>query len=1010
MAAHAQYRFDRWTTDNGLPHNSIRALRQTRDGYLWLTTGDGLVRFDGVRFRVFNRTNTPEMTSNEFSFFALYEDREGALWAGTTNGGVIRYHNGIFTAYTTKDGLASNSVHRIDEDADGVVWIFTADGLAQWKNGRLSHVAPMPDSPFNASLSAPANIGGDAFFFGLWRRSSVGWERFAYGQWTALPLPAHLKDPAKLHIDSIIEDSQRRLWYDLEDRPDEFYGVSEGRLSVVRGSGFPNIGRARDVNVCYQDRQGRLLVGDLTGEVALWQAGQRFPLTGLATSDVFRVWEDHEGGLWIGTKNEGLYRLREPAVTVFRHPGGTGFNAIIATLPLPEKRADTVWLGCAYLGGLSRFSAGQYENFYRPGVARTAFANIVSALCADHDGSLWLGTWDGVARFYPGRSGGQWAEEKSLSAQIGQEVRVIYRDRTGVLWFGSNTGLASLRDGKLTLYTTSQGLGGHPKALLENRAGVLWVSTPGGLSRFTGAGFTTLTVADGLSSNNLSALYEDEAGVLWVGSLDGGLNRLVAEPNGTTITRYTTAHGLTSNTIYQILPDDQGFLWISCHLGVYRVRKQELDDFAAGRMTHLNSTLFSRADGFVNPECTYGGQPAGFRARDGSLWFPTHDGLARIDPRSVRLSATPPSLLIEECLLDHQPVARQGTVQTALQINPGQGNLEIHYTALSFIKPEQLRFRYKLEGLDQDWVEADTRRTAFYPYLPPGDYLFRLIAANSDGVWNEAGKSLRIVVVPPFYRRWWFLLLSVAVLVSMVTLAFRYRIQQLQRAQRAQQQFSQQLIESQEAERKRIAGELHDSLGQNLIVIKNWATLGKTFTEPDAPVREQLDEISTTAVQSLNDVRSIIHNLRPYQLDTIGLSKTLRFMIEQVSAASGLQFQSEIAALDNLFAPEAEVIIFRIVQECVNNIVKHAQSTEVKFWCRIANGNLQMTIADNGRGLANSHSPQSSGLGLTGLRERVRILGGTDKMQSAAGQGTTHFFTIPIPAPATAAREENNGN
>ena len=361
----------------------------------------------------------------------------------------------------------------------------------------------------------------------------------------------------------------------------------------------------------------------------------------------------------------------------------------------------------------------------------------------------------------------------------------------------------------------------------------------------------------------------------------------------------------------------------------------------------------------------------------------------------------PPSVVIETASIQGSNVP----LTSELRLEPGQDNLEIRYTGLSFIKSEHLRFRYQLAGLSNEWTEAGTRRIAYFPYLPPGTYTFKVIAANSDGIWNIEGQSLRITVLPAFYRTWWFLMLSGLLIGGVAWLGYQYRIRQLQQAQRAQQQFSQQLIESQEAERKRIAGELHDSLGQNLLVIKNWATLGLTFTAPDAPVREQLDEISTTALQSLNDVRSIIHNLRPYQLDTIGLSNTLRFMIEQVGAASGLQFQSEIAALDHLFSPEAEVILFRIVQECVNNIVKHAQATEAKLLCQIADGNLQMTIADNGRGLSNPNSairnPQSSGLGLTSLRERVRILWGTHKMQSASGQGTTHFFTIPIPVPDT---------
>ncbi len=993
LTAHAQYRFDHWTTENGLPHNSIRALQQTRDGYLWLTTGDGLVRFDGVRFKVFNRTNTPEMTSNNFSFFALHEDRQGALWAGTTNGGVIRYQNGIFTAYTTREGLASNTVSRIDEDAEGTIWIFTVGGLTQWKNERLSLIAPAPGSAFNDHLNPPENVGGDALFFGLWRRDATGWERFAYGQWKSLPLPPHLKDPAKLRIDSIIEDSKHRLWYDLSDRADEFYGVSEGRLSVFRGSGFPGIGRARDVNVCYQDRQGRLLVGDVTGQVVLWQAGRRFPLAGLATSDVFRVWEDHEGGLWIGTKNEGLYRLREPAVTVLRHPGGTGFNAIITALPVHKDREDAIWLGCAYLGGLSRLSAGRYENFYRPGTVKTDFANIVSALFVDHDGALWLGTWNGVVRFYSERR--QWVEEKNLSAQMGKEVRIIYRDRTGALWFGSHDRMTCLREGKLTQYTRQQGLGGTSRALLEDRTGTLWVTTNGGLSRFNGTEFTTLTVADGLSSNDLSALYEDEAGVLWVGSLDGGLNRLANGPNGMAITHYTTVHGLTSSTVYQILPDAQGFFWISCHLGVYRVRKQELDDFAAGQITHINSTLFDRDDGFLNQECTYGGQPAGFRSHDGKLLFPTHDGLAQIDPQTVRSNPTPPPLLIEECMLDRQSAASQ----TGLQIMPGQGNLEINYTALSFIKSEQIRFRYKLEGLDQDWVEAGTRRTAYYPYLPSGAYTFKVIAANSDGVWNKEGQSLRVVVLPPFYRRWWFLLLSSAALAGFAALAYQYRIRQLQRRQLAQQAFARQLIASQEAERKRIAAELHDSLGQHLVVIKNLALMWLQTPTHNGDARQQIEDISATTSQAISEVKEISYNLRPYQLDRIGLTKAIEALLKKAEAASGIHFQSELDDLHAALPKEAEINFYRIIQECVNNILKHSHATEAMISIRLRGPQLQMTLRDNGKGFTPGTTPSETapgGFGLLGISERAQLLGGQAVIRSAPGQGTTIYLEIEL--------------
>jgi signal transduction histidine kinase len=511
-----------------------------------------------------------------------------------------------------------------------------------------------------------------------------------------------------------------------------------------------------------------------------------------------------------------------------------------------------------------------------------------------------------------------------------------------------------------------------------------------------------LTVADGLSSNNLSALYEDDAGVLWVGSLDGGLNRLAPGPNGMTITRFTTANGLTSNTIYQILPDDQGFFWISCHLGVYRVQKQELDDFAAGRITRLNSTLFGRADGFINPECTYGGQPAGFRARDGSLWFPTHDGLAMIDPRRVRSNPTPPPVLIEEALLDRQAAA----LQSGLRIRPGQGNLEINYTALSFIKPEQIRFRYKMEGLDHDWVEAGTRRTAYYPHLPSGSYTFKVIAANSDGVWNTAGQSLRITALPPFYRTWWFLMLAGLGVAGLITLAWRYRVAQFERRQAAQQAFARQLIASQEAERKRIAAELHDSLSQSLVIIKNRALMALQAPVNLERATAQLEEIAESSVSAIDEVREIAYALRPFHLDRLGLTKAIAEMVEKMTEAHRLQATLNLISLDGLWSPEVEINLYRIVQESLNNIARHAQATTCRITARREGRTIELEIADNGRGFSLNEPvanpgfqiPNSkSGFGLLGMAERVRLLGGQWQIQSAPGAGTTIIIKLSVP-------------
>lgn len=980
LTVRAQHRFDQWTTDNGLPHNSIHAVRQTRDGYIWLTTGDGLVRFDGLHFRVFNKSNTPAISSNSFSVFTLHEDREGALWAGTWHGGVIRYKDGQFTSYTTKDGLPNNSVVRIDEDDEGTVWIFTNPGLTQWKQGRLIRVAPAPGSIFNDYLVAPPNVGVDGYFFGLWRRDAAGWQRFAYGRWSPFPTPPHLTDPARLLIGSIVEDSRRRVWYTSAERQGEHYCVSDGQLMIYRGLPHHNF-------VCYQDGAGRLWLTNHDGRTALWQQGRLVPLAGLSTPSIFRVLEDREGGLWVGTKNEGLYRLRPQAIIMHRHPGGPEFNHLRALLP---GRDGTIWCGGS---GLTRYSQGRFENFYRPGTQRWEFPNIVTALYEDPDGTLWVGTWEGVARFRAGR----WLADPGPWSQLDGTINAIHRDRAGGLWFGTLAGLNCLRDGLMKHYTVADGLASNSvNTIYEDRAGSLWIGTTGGLARLADGRFTSFTETDGLSSNRVSAIHEDDAGRLWVGTFDGGLNRLTAHPEGMNITRYTTRDGLFNNSVYRIVEDDEKFFWLSSHLGLYRVRRQELDDFAAGLVSSITSTSFGKADGLANLECGSEGQPAGFKARDGSLWFPTQSGIAVIDRRHVLINQSPPPVRIEECIVDRQPIAFRDEVQ----VRPNQENLEIKYTALSFIKPDQLRFKYKLENLDRDWVEVGARRTAYYPHLPPGSYTFQVIAANSDGVWGAEAQRLKIRVLPYFYQTWWFVMLLSLGAAGLLLAGYWYRIRQLQRAQAKQQAFARQLIASQEGERKRIAGELHDSLGQHLVMIRNWALLGAGQLAAEAPAKEELDEITTTASRAISEVREIAYNLGPYHLERLGLADTIKGMVNRLAQASPICFSTELEQLNGLLSREAEMTLYRIAQEALNNLIKHAEATEAKVWLRREADGVRLTITDNGKGFhsqaAAAASPGAGGFGLTNISERVRLLGGSWVIDSAPGQGTSIEVTLGV--------------
>jgi signal transduction histidine kinase len=391
----------------------------------------------------------------------------------------------------------------------------------------------------------------------------------------------------------------------------------------------------------------------------------------------------------------------------------------------------------------------------------------------------------------------------------------------------------------------------------------------------------------------------------------------------------------------------------------------------------------------LNIECNGGHWPAGIRARDGKLWFPTEDGIAIVDPEQVPLNQNPPPVIIESSFIEGRPVP----FNSPIRLSPVQNHVEIEYTAFSFANPERIRFKYKLEGLDQDWVDAGSRRTAYYSHLPPGNYNFKVIAANGDGVWNTQGTQLAISVLPPFYRTWWFVSIMFIAGIGAVVFAWQYRVSHLQRAYAAQQVFSRQLIASQERERKRIAGELHDSLGQQLLIIKNWAVLALNSLQNQKSPKEPLDEISSTASHAVEEMRGIAYNLRPYQLEKLGLTVAIRGLIARVAASSNIRFAAEIDVVDGLFSQEIEISIYRIVQEALNNTIKHSHATEGRVLVTSSSGTLDLMIEDNGRGFTppDVRLPQQvhKGFGLLGIAERVRMLGGRLVIESAPGGGST---------------------
>jgi PAS domain S-box-containing protein len=753
QAPAAKYLHNVWTTENGLPQNSINALVQTREGYLWLGTHGGLARFDGVRFQVFEPGNTPELKSSRI--ISLFEDHAGNLWIGTQYGGLTRYANGVFKTYSTQDGFPDAFVASIAEDGEGNIWCATSRGLVQLSAGRLTLVRK--DSARQAFKTRDGSV---------WFASGPKLLRYQAGSLTTYALS---EDAQADDITSFAEASDGSLWLTAGPRLMRFDGGSFSTRALPAPSFAGGQAKERFLRFI-PNPQGRLLLLTESG-LAHWEDGQwrRFApeLARLfeQSNSVLAVLEDREGNVWCGASAGGLQRFKPAQVTSYTSENGLSDDSFVT---ITEDGTGGLWLATSN-NKLFHYANGRFTPYDRPPPVWT--------LLHDRAGHLWVGRGN-LFRLKDGQTTEYTRAQLGLA---GAPLAALFEDQQGQLWIGMGNdngrvgGLFRFHAGpapKTSAYRTSEGLV-HDGVyfITEDHTGALWVGTTGGLSRFQDGQFTNYTMANGLPHNYVRAIHEDMDGVLWIGSYGGGLCRL----KDGRLTPITAKHGLYDNIISRILEDDRGNLWMSCNRGIFRASRRELNDFAEGRAPSVNCVFYGISDGMKDAECNGGGQPAGWKNTDGRLWFPTKQGVAVIDPH--QMNPLPPPVVIEQALADQQPIFAPGQQQA--QAPPGTGNLEVSYTALSFVAPEKVRFKYRLEGYDQNWVAAGTRRSAYYTNLPPGQYAFRVIACNNDGVWNETGAALPIYMKPHFYQTKLFHVCCWLALGALGLAGYRLRVRQL---------------------------------------------------------------------------------------------------------------------------------------------------------------------------------------------------------------------------------------
>ena len=750
-AALSQYKLDLWQTEQGLPLNTVQALLQTRDGYLWVGTAGGLARFDGVHFATFDAAQAPGMASEPV--FGLLHDREGNLWVGHSKGAAL-YRNGKFETGIASEVTGSRRVWAFAQAPDGTLWAATENGLVRRdaKTGATQRYQQAPDGlPTNRLRSLAFDPQGL-----LWIATTGG------GLVSFDPASGRFRtlNPDNgfphLQVRQVLADPQRGcIW--AATAGGGLVRIDQGRVSRVYGvtDGLPS----DHLTALALDAQGTLWIGSWGagisrmdpdgGGTGIPRIGSMSTAEGLAGSQIWSLQTDREGSVWVGTWVGGLNRLRNRPFVVFGTPEGLSHDNVRAVL---HARNGVGWVSTSG-GGLNRIEDGRVVGTL--GRKDGLPTDEISTLHEDREGALWIGSYTaGLARLAPdGRGLAVFGLAEGLP---NAEIRAILEDRQGRLWVGTRGGLARLDavTGRFTPVLDPGLPAEGVAAILEDRQGTLWFGTTGqGLVRYRDGRFTTLTKADGLVSTWIMALYEDAAGTLWIGSNGEGMNRLDGKTGK--LVGIRPRDGLWDGLAQIILEDGQGYLWMSCNRGFFRVARAELDAFAEGRATRVNATGFGPGDALRGTTFAGGLQAAGARDAAGRLWLPSANGLVIVDPRHLPGAGQAPGVRLESVTVSGAPQPPE----EAVLLPPGAVPLAIRYTAMTLLYADKARFRYRMDGITRDWVDAGSSREASFPALPHGHYRFR-VAASTDGLhWQEAERPLAITVQPQLWQTPWFIAL-----------------------------------------------------------------------------------------------------------------------------------------------------------------------------------------------------------------------------------------------------------
>jgi ligand-binding sensor domain-containing protein/signal transduction histidine kinase len=950
-----------WQVQDGLPEQTVQAFAQTRDRYLWIGTTGGLLRFDGARFVLYDRDNTPAFRDN--NIFNLMVASDDSLWIASEGGGLIRYKDGVFRSFSAKDGLINDFVRVVYQDSKGLIWIGTDNGLFRVSGDRLERVDNVDSIPSIAVHAIHEDANGRIWAGGskLLRINGNNAQEYRLQG-----------EGSQNRVKSITQTQDGTIWV----------GAIGGLYRMPSGSG--TFQRMTDtsgtVRFLRETSDGTLWIGTIGHGIYKYRAHKFSQIIGpdLPSNTALNLFEDIEHNIWIATQ-AGMLRLSKTPVQTVALPDAKDYDAETVY----QDHNGDLWVAAA---NLFRFHGGKFAQVDFPGVSGVRVRNVFRA----RDGALWIGT-EGRGVFRQTETA--LAHYMTKEGLVNNFVRVFLQGRDGSVWIATDEGVSRWRPQGLTNYQMRDGLCYFStRSLWEDRNSDIWIGTDRGVSHFHENGFVQDAVTDALKDEKIWAIREDSDGGLWFGTRTGGLYRWRFGK----LTHFTTAQGLASNSIYELLEDGRGNFWISGPNGISVINRRELDVIAENPSHPLSLTLYGISDGLETTQLYGAEKPGGIVSSDDQVWFASNKGLVRVSLGQAQPSVSVP-VVIDQVLAD----GLETTTRPSISLEPDNAKIEMHYSVIQLRSQERVRFRYMLEGFDKSWTEASSRRVAYYTNLPAGTYHFRVAAFEMNNPQQISETSLEIVQRPHFYRSAWFVGCCLLLLVASIWGGHKFRIRQVQVR-----------YEAVLNERNRLAREMHDTLIQGCAGVSALLEAHCSLDESEASAKDSLLGVARTQLRTtINEAREAVWDLRHANGSATEIGPILHNMTQQISSEFNVPVGYQISGRPFDFDQSTAHELLMVVREALHNALRHGQPTRADVLIAFADNEFSVQVRDNGCGFDPETALSSSNghYGLVGIQERVKRVAGRLVLKSRPGAGTELVLFVPRKGALSEPGEARNG-